>query len=362
MFSLDRVEGLIQRLPAYSPWVVAVELILIGVVVYAVVRFVEGTRAAGALKGLLVLVVVLGLFSRLLDQGGTFQRLSLLYDRFLALVAISLVIIFQPELRRALVRLSEIPFFRSTPREIAEVVGDIAEAAKYLSRMKYGGLIVIERQVGLAGIVEGGTVLNADLSAPLLQSVFYPGSALHDLAVVIKGKRVHSAGVQLPLAEPGDMPDARLGSRHRAAVGVSKECDALVVVVSEETGAIRIAERGRLTQPLSVEELTDELESRLTTSMRTARRAAVGGGGVVGGAAGGGVGSAGLAGADGVGIVGEAGPMGATDGEGFGPVDAPVALHDSERQSEIDRLASESRLMDDDPRDADDGRGGRAAG
>lgn len=284
------------------------ELVLIGIVVYAIVRFVEGTRAAGVLKGLLVLVVVLGILSRLLDQGETFQRLSLLYDRFLALVALSLVIIFQPELRRALVRLSEIPFFKSTPKDIAAIADDIAEACRYLARMKYGGLIVIERQVAVTGVVEGGTVLNAELSAPLLQTIFYPGSALHDLAVIIKGKRVHSAGVQLPLAEPGDMPDARLGSRHRAAVGVSKECDALVVVVSEETGAIRIAERGQLSKPMTADALIEELESRLKSAIRSARQATA---------------------------AGETLPT-------------PDAAADPDRETEITRLATETRLIDDD--------------
>lgn len=313
VFSFDRIEGLLQRLPAYPPAVVAMELVLIGIVVYAIVRFVEGTRAAGVLKGLLVLVVVLGILSRLLDQGETFQRLSLLYDRFLALVAFSLVIIFQPELRRALVRLSEIPFIKSTPKDIAAIADDIAESCRYLARMKYGALIVIERQVSIGGVVEGGTVLNAELSAPLLQTIFYPGSALHDLAVVIKGKRVHSAGVQLPLAEPGDMPDARLGSRHRAAVGLSKECDALVVVVSEETGAIRIAERGQLSKPMTADALIEELEKRLKMAIRSARQS-----------------------------------TGAASGEQAPTEHDAEAVGESDRETEITRLANETRLIDDD--------------
>ncbi|MCK6477474.1 MAG: DNA integrity scanning protein DisA nucleotide-binding domain protein, partial [Phycisphaerales bacterium] len=112
----------------------------------------------------------------------------------------------------------------------------------YLSRARFGGLIVIERSVGVSGLIEGGTVINAELSSRLLQTIFFPGSALHDLAVIVKGRRVHAAGVQLPLADPTDMPDPRLGSRHRAAIGLSKECDALIVVISEETGSVRIAE------------------------------------------------------------------------------------------------------------------------
>ena len=268
MFSIDRIQGLLERLPSYSPVVLAIELLLIWIVVYMVVRFVQGTRAAGALKGVLVIMVVLAILARVLGQALTFQRVALLYDRLLALVAIGMVIIFQPELRRALVRLGEAPFFRSTPKDIVFIVDELAEAAAYLSKAKFGALIVIERQIGLAGIVEGGTVLDAGLSSRLLKTIFFPGSALHDLAVILKGKVIHAAGVQLPLAEPSDMPDPGLGSRHRAAVGLSKECDALVIVVSEETGRIRIAEWGRLSEGMSPAELRAELAARLSRNTK----------------------------------------------------------------------------------------------
>ncbi len=259
-----RISDLLTRLSSYSPWEVAVELVLIWVVIYAIIRFVQGTGAAGALKGLLVVLLVVTVASRVASGDERFDRLSYLADKFLALVAVGLIVIFQPELRRALVRLGEAPFFRGTPPEIASMVAEIAAASKYLSKAKFGGLIVIERQVGLAGLVEEGTTLNADLNAQLLKTIFFPGSALHDLAVIIKGKTIRAAGVQLPLADPADMPDPMLGSRHRAALGLSKECDAVVVVVSEETGRIRIAERGRLSEPMTYEQFPAELTSRLT--------------------------------------------------------------------------------------------------
>jgi diadenylate cyclase len=183
-------------------------------------------------------------------------------------VAVALVVIFQPELRRALVRLGETPFFRSTPKDIAYVAGEIVGAVGYLSRSKFGAIIALERTIGLTGLVEGGTPLNAELTGRLLQTIFFPGSALHDLAVIVKGRMIAAAGVQLPLAEPAEMPDPTLGSRHRAAVGLSKECDAVVIVVSEETGSIRIAERGRLSEPLTLEELRRQIEERLTRSLR----------------------------------------------------------------------------------------------
>lgn len=266
--TFERLRDLWTRLAAYPVWEVAFEFALIWVVVYGIVRFVQGTRAAGALKGLFVVMLAVIVTSRIANTGERFERLSYLFDKFLALVALSLIVIFQPELRRALIRLGETPFFRGTPPEIAQMVGEISAACRYLSKAKMGGLIVIERQVGLSGLVEEGTVLNAQLTSQLLQTVFFPGSALHDLAVVIKGMMVHAAGVQLPLAEPGEMPDSSLGSRHRAAVGVTKESDALVVVVSEETGKIRLAERGKLSEPMGPDELPERLRERLERGPR----------------------------------------------------------------------------------------------
>lgn len=268
-----QVQDLLDRISAYPPLAVAAELILIWLVVYGIFRFVQGTRAAGALKGMLVVLFLAAVVSRVLGVAEAFQRLSYLYERFVALVAFGLVVIFQPELRRALVRLGETPFFRTTPSDIAYTVSEIVEACGYLSKARFGGLVVIERSVGLAGLLEGGTVLNAELSARLLQTIFFPGSALHDLAVIVKGRRVYAAGVQLPLAEPSDMPDPRFGSRHRAAVGLTKECDALVVVVSEETGAMRIAERGKLSSPMDQDQLQEELRVRLTRAQRAAAAA-----------------------------------------------------------------------------------------
>jgi len=260
---VERFQSLLHRLTSYNPFEVAIELAMIGIVVYAIVRFVRGTRAAGALKAIFFILIIATLVARVAGGGETFRRLAFLYDRFLAIVTIGLLVIFQPELRRALIRLGEAPFFRSTSGEIAVAVDAIAEACEYLSKARFGAIIVIERQMELRALVEGGTILGAELSARLIQTIFFPGTALHDLAVVVKGNVVHAAGVQLPLAEPSEMPDPSLGSRHRAALGLTKESDALVVVVSEETGTIRIAERGTLSEPMDAAQLRDELTRRL---------------------------------------------------------------------------------------------------
>jgi diadenylate cyclase len=259
----QQFQDLFDRLVAYPWWQVVIELAVIWLVVWVIVIFVQGTRAAGALKGILVIFLILTVMARLVGGSESFQRLGFLYEKLLTLIALGLIVIFQPELRRALIRVGEASFFRSTPGEIAQVVDAIGSACAYLSKARFGGIIVLERQVGLDELVEGGIELDARVSAELLQTIFFPSTALHDLAVVIKGRVVHAAGVQLPLAEASDMPNPAFGSRHRAAVGLTKECDALVIVVSEETGLIRIAERGRLSDPLSPDDLRAELLRRL---------------------------------------------------------------------------------------------------
>lgn len=268
MLLIEPIQQLFRRLATYPAWQTLIELAVIWCVVYVIVRFVQGTRAAGALKGILVIFVVFIVTARIVSgvgggSGQHFQQLAWLHDRLLAIIAIILVVVFQPELRRAFVRVGEARLFRSSPSDIAHVVDAVADAAQYLSKARFGAIIVLERQSGLRGLLEGGTHIGAVVSAPLLQTIFFPGTALHDLAVVIRGKTIEAAGVQLPLADPADMPDRSLGSRHRAAVGLTRECDALVVTVSEETGHIRVSERGVLSAPLSVSELRQELTRRL---------------------------------------------------------------------------------------------------
>ena len=264
---LDRLNLMLDRFGSYPWWAVLIELAVIWIVVAAVIRFVQGTRAAGALKALLLIIVVATALARVFGGEVSLGRLAYLYDRALAIFAVALVVIFQPELRRALIRLGEGNLFRSAKSDVERVVASICEASVYCSKTRFGALIVVERGVGLRGLVEGGTDLDAEVSSRLIQTIFFPGSALHDLAIVIKGDRIRSAGVQLPLADPADMPDPELGSRHRAAVGLTKESDALVVVVSEESGFIRLTERGYLSKPLT----EDELRGRLLEALGETR-------------------------------------------------------------------------------------------
>ena len=269
MPGFDWLNQFLGRLQGYPAWQVVLELLIIGVIVYICVRFVQGTRAAGALRTLLLVLVVATVLVRLASQRDMFPRLSQLYTRFLGFLAIALVVIFQPELRRALIRMGELPavgpLFRGMggSGEATPVVDAVVGACKFLSKNKFGAILAIERQVGMREVLEGAKTLNADVSAELLQSIFWPNNPLHDMGVVIRGRKIIAASAQFPLADPDEVADSRLGTRHRAAVGLTRATDALVVVVSEETGAISLAERGVLIRWLTPESLRDELLKRL---------------------------------------------------------------------------------------------------
>lgn len=257
-----------QLLRSYSLYEVLLELAVIWGCVYVIFRFLRGTRGAGVIKGFAILLVLITLLTRVLGHNSdTFARLNFIYDRFLNLLAILLIVVFQPELRQALIRLSSPAHFRAA-RSQHRVVRAIADAVTFLSKSQFGGIIAIERNVQLGGLLESGQVLDAEISARLLQSIFYPNSPLHDLGVVVRGDRILAAGVQFPLAEEGTLP-ANVGSRHRAAVGVTTESDCLVVVVSEETGKISIAEHGRIDFDIPRDEVAAILAGRLQTAPPT---------------------------------------------------------------------------------------------
>lgn len=268
----DTVVKLFERLgsEAYNLYVVAAELLLIGLLVNWCAGVLHGTRGTRLLRGLMVMLIAVTLVVRVLvDQLG-WVRLELLYRYFILGMAFIALVAFQPELRRALIRAGEMRFMRRSGAH-GKLISPLLEAVGYLSRNSYGALIALQRDVGLANWAEHGTQLNAEVSANLLNSVFYPNSALHDLGVIIRGNRILAAGCQFPVAESGEV-DASLGSRHRAAVGLSAESDALVLVVSEETGTISLADGGKLTRFLALDDLEQELETRLAGHPAVYRR------------------------------------------------------------------------------------------
>ena len=260
------LNNFLTALRSESWWQVALELLVIGSVVYWVIRFLQGTRGARLLKGIVFLLIILYLGVRLLGPVLGLSRLEILFDRFLYFAAFAIIIVFQPELRRALMRLGETRLFRGMGQRNVDEIEQIVEACATLSRRRIGALIALERDTRLSGFADDATRIDGDVSSPLLQTIFFPNTALHDLGVVINNGKITYAGVQFPLAESGELPK-ELGSRHRAAVGLSQETDAVVVIVSEETGDISIAERGQLLRKRTVEQLRQELYERMGQSV-----------------------------------------------------------------------------------------------
>lgn len=253
---------------AYKLWSVALEMVLIGTVVYAVLRFLHGTRGARLLQGLLTLVIGGFLIVHVLAEQFGLDRIAVLYQPFVWTVLLTTLIVFQPELRRGLMRLGETRFRRVRPSELDRIARPITTACVQLSKNKIGALIAIEREIGLAATVDQGVKLEARLTPELLNTIFWPGSALHDLGVVIQHGRVAAAGCPFPLAD-ADGLDRSMGSRHRAALGMSLDSDAVVIVVSEETGSISIAERGRLFRHIPPDALLSTLKRHLASGSIT---------------------------------------------------------------------------------------------
>jgi diadenylate cyclase len=195
------------------------------------------------MKGLLVLVVVLLLGLRALGASESFSRLRYVSEAMVQFVAILAIVVFQPEIRQGMVRIGQALSRRGRRAGIEMIADAVEDAVRTLSKGRIGAIMVIERNVSLEGMAANGVTVDAVLDARLLESLFWPNSPLHDLAVVIRGNRIAAASVELPLAETGSLSSA-MGSRHRAAVGATLDSDALVVVVSEETGKVVIAEGG----------------------------------------------------------------------------------------------------------------------
>lgn len=262
-----------SRLTTYNPLVVAVELLLIGVVVWWVMRFLRGTRGARLVKGAAVLLATLYVGIRLLPKSYGWDRIEWLYGKFLLFAFAALIVAFQPELRRALIQIGQTRLFKAARGQMEAMIDALVESAAYLSRNRIGAVVAIERSVGLGTLLESGQIIDSKVSASLLNTIFYPGGPLHDMGVVVRNGRVAAAGCQFPLAESEEL-DPSLGSRHRAALGLSQDSDAVVVVISEETGRISIAVEGQLYLGLELDGLREMLTSLLNPATLLPRRKA----------------------------------------------------------------------------------------
>jgi len=235
-----------------------VEILILATVMYLLLRFLRGSRGAVVLRGMILLIGlsigIVFLAASLLEL----EHITWVFEKLAALFLVALVVIFQPELRRGLLRLGLNPVFRGLVRASSPAIDEIVEAASKMSARKVGALIAIQREVPLNSYIEGGTAMNAEITSELLQTIFHPGSALHDGAVVVQGRRISAAGCLFPLTENPELSKS-LGTRHRAGLGLTEESDAVVVLVSEETGKLSIALDGKLQQGLSTDELRDQL-------------------------------------------------------------------------------------------------------
>ena len=248
-----------SRVAGYNWWEVGIELFLIGLVVYWAVDFLEGTRGEGLFRGVIFILITGVLILNLVVERFGFARLEYLYKGFLIAVLIIAVAAFQPEIRRALIRIGQPRFLASSSQQLARTAEEIITAVTELSTARTGAIIVIEKWVALGEFIETGVRIDAKVTAELLRTIFQPGTALHDMAIIIRGDRVVAARVQLPLAEAASLDGVELGSRHRAAIGITAGSDATCLVVSEETGIISIAQNGKLTRNIAESQLRKHL-------------------------------------------------------------------------------------------------------
>ena len=253
----------LTRVAAYGWWRVAIELFLIGLIIYWAVDFLEGTRGERLFRGVIFILIAGFIILKLLVGRFAFERLEYLYSGFLIAVLIIAVIAFQPEIRRALIRIGQPRFLAFFSQQLARTTEEIITAVTELSASRTGAIIVIEKRVALGEFIETGIRIDARVTAALLKTIFQPASPLHDLAVVVRADRVVAARVQLPLAEAGSVQGVHLGSRHRAAIGITVGSDATCLVVSEETGVVSIAQRGELTRNVTETQLRRYLASAM---------------------------------------------------------------------------------------------------
>ena len=226
------------------------DILIVAFIIYKLIGFIEESRAGQLVKGILILVVMFFLS----DLFNLYTLHWLLKSTF-AIGVIALVVVFQPELRRALENIGRSNFVNAQFRKmdegkIVQVASEVSKAAGELSETKTGALLVFERETPLNDIIETGTIIDSEISTQLIGNIFYEGAPLHDGAVIVRAGKLYAAGCVLPLTEDKKL-NKSLGTRHRAGIGVTESSDALTIIVSEETGIISVAENGKLQRKLS---------------------------------------------------------------------------------------------------------------
>ena len=242
----------IVNLSPVATFINIMDVLLVWFVVYQLIKVIKGTKAVQLLQGVFVIII-----TRILTGVFGLDTLRWMMDQVFTYGLLAIIIIFQPELRRALEQLGRGRLFARTMMDEEEernrLVGAISKSVSYMAKRRIGALISIEKETGLSEYIETGTPLNSDLSSELLINIFIPNAPLHDGAVIVQRNRIAAAGCYLPLSE-SPFISKELGTRHRAALGLSEVSDAVTIIVSEETGAISIAMDGDLLRDLTIEE------------------------------------------------------------------------------------------------------------
>lgn len=234
-----------------------VDFAVLATLIYWLLYFLRGTKSANILIGLICLFCVIGILADWLQL----QVLRYLLARIWTIIGVAIVIIFQPELRRVFAQAGS--FFMRNETS-SQTIDEVVMAAIQMAETKTGAIIVFEQNIGLAGIVNSSVVLDANVNSLLLQTVFFKNSPLHDCAVIIRNNRIVAAHAVLPLMQDDDVANMRrLGTRHRAAIGITEETDAIALVVSEENGKISVAHKGRIVRGFTADELSAQLKMLL---------------------------------------------------------------------------------------------------
>jgi diadenylate cyclase len=241
-----------------------IDIVIVAYLIYKVTMIIKGTRAVQLIKGLVVL-----LLASLASKFFGLTTVGWILDKLQSVLIVALPVVFQPELRRALERLGRGRFFARpmsmlNEEALTNLVDQIISGVKLLSKNSIGALIMIEREIGVNDYIETGTKIDGLVSAEFLVNIFVPKTPLHDGAVIIRGDRVIAAGCFLPLSENPNL-SKELGTRHRAAIGLTEQSDVIGIIVSEETGVISVSEEGRLTRYLDENTLKEILNKRLQT-------------------------------------------------------------------------------------------------
>ena len=266
---MDSLATLLNR-SQISAWDV-VDILIVSLLIYEALKLIRGTRAMQMVIGTLLVLLLF-----YLSQAFPLRTVGWLIRNVLAYLAFGAIVLFQSDIRRALSHLGRARFFRYLGRSerAAETIEEVVTAAAMLAKAKVGAIIAIEREIGLRSYVESGIPVDGAVSYDLLTTIFQPSTPLHDGAVVIAEERIAAAACFLPLSV-GPHLDRELGTRHRAAIGLTEETDALAVVVSEERGEISLARHGKISRGLSAEELRHRLQTLILQRRHVAPSAAV---------------------------------------------------------------------------------------